>query len=453
MLLEDPHYSERHWQFVQSSLEDIDREVEKHNTQVLVTYGATLHVFDAIRRLYEDVSLSSHEETGIKLTYDRDLEMLDYCKEQNISWVEYQSNGIIRGKRNRKNWTKSWYAYMSSARLDVNLYKINWLTKRDISKLKSKIGRPMTRSFLGGSSWQRGGRSEGLQYLDSFVQTRVYDYARGISKPGLSRTSCSRLSPYIAWGNISIKEAYQSGMEAKEQSAKKKVFQAFLSRLRWHCHFIQKFDMECEMEFLSYNRAYRHLDQPINEVFLEAWKQGMTGYPLVDASMRCLKATGYLNFRMRAMLVSFLTHHLWQPWQSASHHLASIFLDFEPGIHYPQLQMQAGVTGTNTLRIYNPIKQSYDHDAEGSFIKEWVPELSAISSVHIHEPWKMTLLEQAFTKVEIGKDYPSPIVDIAETGRYAREVLWSFRKRKDVRAEARRIVEKHTIGGLSRPNH
>ena len=101
--------------------------------------------------------------------------------------------------------------------------------------------------------------------------------------------------------------------------------------------------MESEMEFRSINKGYKN-NKTINKKYLNAWKKGNTGFPLVDASMRCVVKTGYLNFRMRALLVSFLTHHLWQNWQDGAVHLAKNFLDFEPGIHYPQFQMQAGET-------------------------------------------------------------------------------------------------------------
>jgi deoxyribodipyrimidine photo-lyase len=153
---------------------------------------------------------------------------------------------------------------------------------------------------------------------------------------------------------------------------------------------------------------------------------------------------------MRAMVVSFFTHHLWQPWQAGVSYLAKQFLDFEPGIHYAQFQMQAGMTGINTLRVYNPIKQSQDHDPDGIFIKTWVPELSNIEPNYIHEPWKIPPIEQQFIGFEIGKDYPPPIVNIMETGKYARKIMWGLLKTSEVRSESIRILKKHTLPGRKR---
>lgn len=160
--------------------------------------------------------------------------------------------------------------------------------------------------------------------------------------------------------------------------------------------------------------------------------------------MRCLQQTGYLNFRMRSMLVSFATHHLWLPWQAIAPHLAKLFLDYEPGIHYPQIQMQAGTTGVNIIRMYNPIKQGQDHDPKGIFIKQWLPQLTRVPEALIHEPWKMSSLEQQLIGFQLGVDYPLPIVSVEEAARFARNELWRVKNSSDTKRLNGAILKKHT---------
>jgi len=433
--------SSYHLKFTQDSLEELNQNFKgQFNSKIHIFYGDTLKILDELINKYKFEEIYSNQIFRNQYTLDLDQKCKSLFKEKNVLWHQGQQFGIQLENRKRNFWSSQWNNFIDlnpvKAQINCNFLKVD---TPSLDQIKTKE--------IDGTNIQKGGRKQALSLLQSFLEQRSENYQKEMSSPVTGEVACSRLSPHITYGTISLREINFAIMNAKKENLsfnKVKSLRSFRSRLAWHCHFIQKIYDEPEIEWQNMNRAYDGLrENSFNEEYHHAWKTGFTGYPFVDACMRYLKANGWINFRMRAMLVSFASYQLWLDWKKTSKHMAQLFTDYEPGIHYSQFQMQSGTTGINTIRIYNPIKQSSDQDPNGSFIKKWVPELQNVPDKLVHEPWKLTYLEQKDLDLEIGKHYPHPIVDHHSSSKTARDKIWQIKKTDEAKFNAQKILQKH----------
>ena len=458
-LLRSDEFDPSHLVFINECLAELDRELQLRGGSLVTRVGRIPKVFEEFRAKPGIAHLWSHRETGNRLTYDRDLRVKDWAERHNIPWTEIPQDGVIRRLKTRDGWARRWTQRMNEpigeppARIQA--------AEADPGGLRSleELGLPPNSK----PGAQVGGESVARETLESFLGGRGVNYRQAMSSPVEGWDGCSRLSPHLAWGAISIRQVHQRLQERRDElKADKKTgvdipktwlgsLSSFAGRLRWHCHFMQKLEDEPDLEFENMHRAYDGLrENEFDPALFEAWKQGETGYPMVDACMRCLHETGWINFRMRAMLVSFASYHLWLHWRPTSLWLAQHFLDFEPGIHFSQFQMQSGTTGINTVRIYSPAKQVRDQDPTGVFLRRWLPELADVPDEYLPEPHTMPPLVQQAAGCVIGKDYPAPVVDHATAYEQARDRVYAVRRGQDSRDEAQRVYQKH--GSRRRPS-
>ena len=447
-LWQQPDAARRHHDFLRGLLLDLDEQLRALGSGLHVYTGPATDVLEHCRERVGADALYSHEETGNGWTFARDREVAQWARARGVTWRQWPQFGVVRGLRDRDQWASRWQAFMEAQRPEV-----------PVSVPDAGTEKPDPRAALdtprGHGEPAHAGQTASLQQAESvwqnFLDQRARGYRGGISRPERARTRSSRISPYLAFGALSLRRVVQetwSAQRCTDSGDKRRLngLQAFESRLHWHCHFIQKLEDEPAMEYQCLHRDFEGMrpepdaDEDRRQLF-RAWCDGHTGYPLVDACMRQLHAEGWLNFRMRAMLMSFASYHLWLHWRQPALHLARLFTDYEPGIHYSQVQMQSGTTGMNPTRIYNPVLQSERFDPDGDFIRRWVPELRALPRDILHQPWQAPpSMQRALAP---GTDYTRPIIDHEDAARHARAAYKEWTSRHRTRAETDRVVQRH----------
>ncbi len=438
--LASPECDPRHVAFLLECVATLREDLAARGLTLVVRSGDMIEVLTRLRQRFAFTHLLSHEETGPDWSYTRDRAVKRWCAQAGVRWTEWTQTGVVRRLGERSGWAARWATRMNAPEAAA-------VTRFNASRGGAPGSGPAlalpalpTLTDLGlpppAITLPPAGERAAWSTLESFLDGRGRDYRKAMSSPLSAAEGCSRLSEHLAFGTISMRCVHQA-TEARIASTTDRALawglRGFASRLRWHCHFMQKLEDAPDLEWRNLARSADGLragdgvnPDPIDQARLAAWCEGRTGYPMFDACMRQLRATGWINFRMRAMLTSFAAYHLWLHWREPGLFLARQFLDFEPGIHWSQMQMQSGTTGINTFRIYSPAKQALDQDPQGIYIARWVPELGSAA-------------------------YPSPIVEEREALVAARTRLYAVRRSGEARSEAAAIQQKHGSRKRARP--
>ncbi|WP_022703879.1 FAD-binding domain-containing protein [Pseudorhodobacter ferrugineus] len=430
-----PDTSARQWEFVAETLAGLRRDLADLGAPLVVRVGDAVEVLARLCKQNAVTRIVSHEEVGNAWTFARDLRVKAWARDVGIEWLELPTGGVRRGVRGRAGWDAARAGYAEGEIVAAPALRV-------VAGIEPGVipnARALRMVADACPHRQTGGRAQGMAVLDSFLGQRGLGYRRSMSSPLTAERACSRLSPHLAVGALSAREVEQAVMAqlaAKPGPDWAANLRSFQSRIAWRAHFTQKLEDAPEMERVAMHRAADDLPgrAPEGPLF-DAWATGQTGLPYLDACMRYLTATGWINFRARAMLTSVATYHLWLDWRAVGQVLARRFTDYDPGIHWPQIQMQSGMSGINRLRIYNPIKQGLEQDPNGSFTRRWVPELASVPDGFLQTPWKWPAAQRI-----LGQRYPEPVMDVAVAARVA---MGRLRQTHGFAGDAAELIERH----------
>jgi deoxyribodipyrimidine photo-lyase len=257
-------------------------------------------------------------------------------------------------------------------------------------------------------SW-RPGEPAAQERLAHFAEAIAADYATGRDRP--DRDGTSRLSPHLAWGEISVHAIWR---RLTRQLGDKAL--PYLRELGWrdfNMHLLQDFPALTWQPMQAKFAAFPAKD---NDALLRTWRRGLTGYPIVDAGMRQLWRTGWMHNRVRMIVASFLVKDLLIPWQRGEEWFWDTLVDADPAQNGGNWQWVAGcgADAAPFFRVFNPVLQGEKFDPNGAYVREWVSELAKLPDNLIHQPWNAKPFQLSDAGVTLGRTYPLPIVDHAK---------------------------------------
>jgi deoxyribodipyrimidine photo-lyase len=429
-LLHHPETGSARVSFMLECLRSLDQELRQRGGYLILRYGQPEQVLPELVRQTGADGVYALEDIERVYGRVRDYRINQVFEREQLRIRWFDCPGLIKDLIEYPSYRDLWFQGMRAPILPI---------PKEISTPSAIHTEPIpTLKDLGlasdGKPIPEGGSAAAHRLLEHFLNNSLTRYHWQLSYPAADITS--RLSPYLKFGVISVREAIQAAYQvlpSTDYRVQRSVHQ-FVARLRWRDGFDQRYFYLPQLELQSLYKGFDETQQePENfPTLYQAWCDGLTGFPLVDASARCLQATGFLNFRTRALHSSFLTNLLNIDWRFGALHYMRHLIDGETCIDHYQHQMQAGIThcvDKRWTRIYNPEQRGVDRcDPDADFIRRWIPELRDVPPEYLGSPWETSLFK--------AKDYPERMIDYKEQRAkrvsYLDKIRREFRDQKNI---------------------
>lgn len=449
--LRRPDLGARGWTFARDALRELRAALAALGQPLIVRAGALAAVLNGLHEVAPFAAIWTHEETGLAHTSARLQLARDWAAARGVAFHELPQDGVVRGERVRARWAAGWAARLGDTPLPA---PDALMPVPDVA-----TGTIPTHQALGLPPDDRhepppGGTAAGLALLDSFLTERGLSYPAILDDPRRAPDASSRLGPHLAWGTLSARQVLAaSNLITARPNGENAHAATLIARLRARDRALQTLHDAPERATASPHPALDDLfasplpaleNGPDRADRLAAWRAGEVGVPLIDAAMRQLRATGWLPYPLRAVVVAFAAHALWLPWQRLDPALAAQWLDYEPAIHLDQLQHHAGVGPAAPPTLADPVAYGLAHDPSGTYVRRWLPALRPLPDDYVHQPWLLPLAEQERLGCRVGRHYPAPLVEHEPVARAARAALVELRRRKavaDTLAAARTAID------------
>lgn len=410
--------ADRRVEFIWESVRELKASIQNHGSDLIVLHGNASHEIPKLANslLVNAVFTNNDYEPS---AIARDAHVAEQLKFSNIAFHHYKDHVIfekdevlnLSGKPYgvftpyKNMWLKTVNDFFIKA-YPVDAY-LNNLAKLNVGQLMSLEELGFKRTNLASMRLPTGMQG-GLTLFNDFKE-RMSRYKDARDFPSIK--GVSYLSVHLRFGTISIRHLAREAMQAANIGA-----QTWLSELIWRDFYVQILHHNQDVaKGKAYKTEFEALNFPNNPALFQAWCDGKTGYPLVDAAMRQLNTTGFMHNRLRMVAASFLVKDLLIDWRLGEHYFAEKLIDFDLSANNGGWQWAAS-TGCDSqpwFRIFNPVTQSERFDAQGKFIRKYVPELAKCNDKEIHAPWLIAPLRLQALNISIGNDYAAPVVDHA----------------------------------------